>query len=263
MLHLFIIFSFSTFINFASSQTFDQKYHKDFTQQLQLAYIVPLDAYGKGIPEYAYKGFVHIASKRSYPSYYEIYCPTPVSYNFNLHNYFNALNQKLNDINDKFGKVWKESDDEIQQNEEKHDDSTYISSVKEQIKNFEKNFNPNFNNQSNVFQCEGYTCPSGTSQCRVSISSIQPQNLMVRHNIFCMSTDDDVIDEFEKVEANPNKGSVVNISKTFSPQGMQAMGEEVEKTLKEAQVARENKIKEMQDNMKKIFAKKQFSPWDL
>jgi hypothetical protein len=285
------LFTLATTINHKIDHNFDhnhdnnletQKYHLvENPQDLQLAYITPLDINGNQHLQSAFRGYIRLTPSLTYPSYYELLCPTP-TYNVNLQSYFSALNQKLSELNENFEKILQQSggggsggggsgggDDDDYDYLEQSQYSEYPEYP--QTPNFidrpQTNSRPstnhhNTNTQSGIFQCEGFTCPANTQHCKIAINSVQPRNDMLRHNVFCMSHDDDMLEEFEKVVQNPNRGSVVNISKTFNPHGMQQVQDEVESKLKEAQAVREQKMKEMKEKMNKVFGKMKNVSWD-
>lgn len=74
----------------------------------------------------------------------------------------------------------------------------------------------NDNVQSNVFQCEGLTCPDETQTCKITEQAIEPSYVDIQKTVFCLSSDNKVLLKKESKTKNPNKGSSLNNSRTFN-----------------------------------------------
>jgi hypothetical protein len=47
----------------------------------------------------------------------------------------------------------------------------------------------NSNVQSNIFQCEGVTCPEETTSCKLTVNAIEPKYVKIKRTVFCLSSD--------------------------------------------------------------------------
>lgn len=72
----------------------------------------------------------------------------------------------------------------------------------------------NVNTQSQIFQCEGVTCPTATVSCKVVERSVEPTHEKVVKTVFCFDKHGNTIKQVEKRVMNPNKGSSLNSSRT-------------------------------------------------
>lgn len=72
----------------------------------------------------------------------------------------------------------------------------------------------NVNTQSDVFQCEGFTCPKTTVSCKVAERSVEPTHEKIVKTVFCFNQLGNTIKQVEKKVANPKKGSSLNTSRT-------------------------------------------------
>lgn len=72
----------------------------------------------------------------------------------------------------------------------------------------------NVNTQSQIFQCEGVTCPITTVSCKVVERSVEPKNEKVVKTVYCLNEHGNTIRQIEKRIMNPNKGSSLNSSRT-------------------------------------------------
>lgn len=76
--------------------------------------------------------------------------------------------------------------------------------------------NSNNNVQSNVFQCGGVTCPDESLTCKITEQAIEPSYAEIQETSFCMSSDNNVLLKGESKYPNPNVGSSMSNSKTFT-----------------------------------------------
>lgn len=74
----------------------------------------------------------------------------------------------------------------------------------------------NNNVQSNVFQCEGLTCPDETQTCKITEQAIEPSYVDIQKTILCLSNNNKVLLKKESKTRNPNPGSSLNSSRTFN-----------------------------------------------
>lgn len=75
---------------------------------------------------------------------------------------------------------------------------------------------PNVNYQTNIFQCEGLTCPAETESCKVSERAIEPEYNEILKTVFCLSKDGKMLLKKEETFGNPNKGSSMSSTRTHS-----------------------------------------------
>lgn len=72
----------------------------------------------------------------------------------------------------------------------------------------------NVNTQSDVFQCEGVTCPKTTVSCKVVEQSVEPTHEKLVKTVFCFNKQGSTIKQVEKKVVNPNKGYSMSSSRT-------------------------------------------------
>lgn len=72
----------------------------------------------------------------------------------------------------------------------------------------------NVNSQSDVFQCEGVTCPKTTVSCKVTERSVEPTHEKLVKTVFCFNKQGITMKQVEKKVVNPKKGSSMNSSRT-------------------------------------------------
>lgn len=82
--------------------------------------------------------------------------------------------------------------------------------------NKDKERSPNVNNQSNIFQCEGVTCPTDADSCKVTEHAIEPDYEDIRKTVFCLSKNGQTLLKREETLPNPNMGSSLSSSRTHS-----------------------------------------------
>lgn len=72
------------------------------------------------------------------------------------------------------------------------------------------------NVQSNVFQCEGLTCPDEAQSCKITEHATEPDYVDIVKTVFCLSGDGQVLLKKESTTQNPTKGSSLNNSRMLS-----------------------------------------------
>lgn len=111
----------------------------------------------------------------------------------------------------------------------------------------------NRNVQSNVFQCEGVTCPQETQSCKIVESAIAPSYEEITKTVFCLSSNEQTLLKDEKTRKNPNKGSSLNSSRSISRQINSAMQQKMKKIKKKARDDYKNSWKDFNDAMSNAF----------
>lgn len=91
------------------------------------------------------------------------------------------------------------------------------SSTEKNTKQTDEIIVKNSNSQSNVFQCEGHTCPTGTDSCKVTTESIGPLHKKLKQTVDCILQENKILETFEREMDNPNKGHRLSISKLYEP----------------------------------------------
>lgn len=111
----------------------------------------------------------------------------------------------------------------------------------------------NENVQSNIFQCEGVTCPSNSTNCKVVERSDEPRHEIIVTTVYCLDDNQLVMKEETKSSANPNKGSSVSNSRTFNRNAPTELGNKLNEAFQQIQVKPGASLEEMQKNMGNIF----------
>lgn len=182
-----------------------------------LAKITPIDL-SSGRQKQTFTAYVFLqqgTSANNYP-YYSVCRQSNSSYD-----------KVLISIDEKLSKILKavSSQDKIQGKAEKKGETGKDETVKH---------NGNSNIQSDIFQCEGITCPDSANSCKVTETAIEPDYELIKKTISCLSKDNQVVKKEENEFKNPNKGSSLNAMRTYDRnQNKKGFEEEMDKFKKE------------------------------
>lgn len=175
-----------------------------------LAKITPIDSKNSQVGE-TVTGYVYLDSRppNNYP-FYSVLCQKNMT-----GDYAQQIGQALNDINLQLKSILEIiSSNNINQDKE--------ATAKDEDDGFqpERSVNiledSNSNVQSNIFQCDGVTCPKDSASCKITQNAIEPSYEKIMKTVLCLSSENKVLYKQEKELANPKKGSSLNTSQTIN-----------------------------------------------